>query len=59
MSQIKIKERETEEYALNQPTMIRVRIADGKVLEDKRAKHFPLTHSVLRHKQGGLLSSDQ
>jgi hypothetical protein len=34
--QIKIKERETEEYALAQPDMLRVEIKTGKIIVDKR-----------------------
>lgn len=37
---IRQKKRETFKYALNQPTMLRVSIKSGEVLEDKRAEYF-------------------
>lgn len=40
MTAVKIKERETEEYAMSLPTLIKVRIKDGKILEDNRQKFY-------------------
>jgi hypothetical protein len=42
MTAIPITERETEEYALNQPDMIRVSIHSGDILVDRRAEFFGL-----------------
>ena len=47
MIPIPIKVRETEEYALNQPDMIRVRIADGQIVVDHR-EHFFGIHAMDR-----------
>lgn len=40
MSAITIKHRETEQYALNQPDMLRVEISSGNVLVDRRDEFF-------------------
>jgi hypothetical protein len=40
MIPIPIKHRETEEYALNQPDMIRVNISSGEILVDRRVEFF-------------------
>jgi hypothetical protein len=42
MTPIPIKVRETEEYALNQPDMLRVTIADGAILTDRREEFFSI-----------------
>jgi hypothetical protein len=42
VTSIPIKHRETEEYALKQPDMIRVSIATGQIIVDRRDEYFGL-----------------
>jgi hypothetical protein len=49
MIPIPIKHRETEQYALNQPDMLRVRISDGKIVTDRRFEYF----GIHAPKEGG------
>lgn len=52
MTPIPIKERETEEYAMNHPTMLKVNIASGKILVDKRSEHFGIHAPVKGERHG-------
>lgn len=40
MTSSPIAERETTKFALNQPSMIKVRISDGAILQDNRDEFF-------------------
>lgn len=42
MTRIPITERETVEYALSLPTILRVCIKTGEVLVDRRDEYYPL-----------------
>ncbi|HDR8003446.1 hypothetical protein ACS2BX_25860 [Bacillus cereus group sp. BceL300] len=57
MTPIKIKHRETVEYAMNQPDMLRVSIQDG-IIVDKREKHYAVTLNNLESQNhpGGRLN---
>jgi hypothetical protein len=53
MTPIPIKHRETEEYALNQPDMLRVSISDGAILVDRRNEFFGIHAPKKGERQDG------